>query len=100
MFRQLQILFGYLELTERTAYDPTAFVYSFKTFGEPTNPREQRDAQEFLNEFFDQIEDKIKDSDQKYLLADIFQGTSITQKVCESCNHVERRVEPFYTQTL
>ena len=53
MFRQLQILFGYLELTERTAYDPTAFVYSFKTFGEPTNPREQRDAQEFLNEFFD-----------------------------------------------
>ena len=40
MFRQLQILFGFLELTERTAYDPTAFVYSFKTFGEPTNPRE------------------------------------------------------------
>ena len=40
MFRQLQILFGFLELTERTAYDPTAFVYSFKTFGEPTDPRE------------------------------------------------------------
>ena len=73
MFRQLQLLFGFLELSERNAYDPTAFVYAFKDiFGEPTNPGLQRDAQEFLNEFFDKLEEKLKNSTQKYLLSDIF----------------------------
>ena len=66
-------MFGFLELSERSNYDPTAFVYAFKDiFGEPTNPGLQRDAQEFLNEFFDKLEEKLKNSNQKYLLSDIF----------------------------
>lgn len=31
-------MFGFLELTERQAYDPTEFCFSFKDFdGNPTN---------------------------------------------------------------
>ena len=63
MLRQLQILYGYLELTERAFVDPTEFCFSFKQWdGKPTNTGEQRDAQEFLNEFFDKLENHLKDS--------------------------------------
>ena len=32
MLRQLQLLFGHLELSERAMVDPTAFCYSFKQY--------------------------------------------------------------------
>ena len=92
---------GSLELSERAQVDPTDFVFSFKQWdGSPTNPGEQRDAQEFLNEFFDKLEDRIKDSSQKYLVADTFKGSLVSQKTCGSCNHITRQEESFYTQTL
>ena len=92
------MLFGRLELSERAHVDPFDFCFSFKQWnGQPTNVGEQRDAQEFLNEFFDKLETKLKDTSQKYLLADIFQGSIVTQKVCGNCKHVTRQVEPFYT---
>ena len=63
MLRQLQRLYGFLEMSERVFVDPTEFCFSFKQFnGEPTNVGEQRDAQEFTNEFFDKIEECLKDS--------------------------------------
>lgn len=38
LLRQLQKLFGFLELSERQAYDPTEFCFSFKDMdGKPTN---------------------------------------------------------------
>lgn len=41
MLRQLQSLFGFLELTERAFVDPTEFCYSFKQWdGKPTNTGE------------------------------------------------------------
>jgi len=73
MLRQLQLLFGGLELSERAMADPTEFCFSFKQMnGQPTNPGEQRDAQEFLNEFFEKLEPLLKRTSQKYLIADIF----------------------------
>jgi len=32
MLRQLQLLFGHLELSERAMVDPTEFCFSFKQF--------------------------------------------------------------------
>jgi hypothetical protein len=41
LLRQLQILFGYLEMTERAFVDPTEFCFSFKQQnGQPTNTGE------------------------------------------------------------
>lgn len=38
LLRQLQKMYGYLELSERQAYDPTEFCFTFKDFeGNPTN---------------------------------------------------------------
>ena len=38
LLRQLQRLFAFLEVSERGAYDPTEFCFSFKDFdGNPTN---------------------------------------------------------------
>lgn len=63
MLRQLQLLFGHLELSERAMVDPTEFCFSFKQFdGQPTNTGVQRDAQEFLNEFFDNLDKRLKNT--------------------------------------
>ena len=41
MLRQVQKLFGFLELSERGSADPTEFCFAFKEFdGSPTNVSE------------------------------------------------------------
>ena len=45
LLRQLQKLFGFLDLTDRQAYNPTEFCYAFKDMsGQPTNIGVQQDA--------------------------------------------------------
>ena len=69
MFHQLQTLIAHLELSDRSAYDPTGFCFAFKEFdGRPTNTSEQKDAQEFLNVLFDRLEQALKLTSRKYLL--------------------------------
>jgi len=69
MFHQMQRLMAHLELSERYDYNPVGFCFSFKEFdGTPTNTSEQKDAQEFLNVFFDRLEEAIKPTPRKYLL--------------------------------
>ena len=69
MLKQLQMLFGQLQMTERAFVDPFEFCFAFKGYdGEPTNVAIQKDAQEFLNQFFDQLENRLKNTSQKYLL--------------------------------
>lgn len=68
-------MFGFLELTERQAYDPTEFCFSFKDFdGNPTNTALQQDAQEFLNIFFDRLETCLAGTSQKDLLENVYGG--------------------------
>lgn len=51
-------MYGFLELSEKQAYDPIEFCFAMKDFeGNPTNTAIQQDAQEFLNIFFDRIEE-------------------------------------------
>lgn len=41
MLHQMTRMFATLELSDRQAFDPTSFCFSFKSFGdEPTNVRE------------------------------------------------------------
>ena len=72
---QLQKLFAHLELSNRQAYDPTGWCFSFKEFdGTPTKTMEQKDAQEFLNIIFDRIDTALAKTQRKYLIDSIFGG--------------------------
>ena len=75
MLRQLQIMFGYLELSERHAYDPKPFCFAFKERdGRPTVIGEQKDSNEFLNFFFDDLEKALACTSQRDLVKDVFGG--------------------------
>lgn len=68
-------MFGYLDKTERQAYDPTDLVFSYKDYdGKPTNHGIQMDAQEFFGRFIDKVEEALAKTSQKYLVHDIFKG--------------------------
>lgn len=61
VLHQLMNMFGFLQLSDRQYYNPKPFCFSFKSYdGQPTNVREQKDAQEFLNLVFDRLENSLK----------------------------------------
>src|SRR3569833_4352311 len=66
LLRQLQKLFGYLELSDRQAYDPTEFCFAFKDIeGNPTNTALLLVVFVFLCFFFDRVEELLKPTTQK-----------------------------------
>lgn len=100
---QLQRMYSYLELSHRKEYSPGDFVYSYKDInGKPTDFRDQCDAQEFLSRFLDQIEDSLKETHLKYLIANIFGGESCSQLRClnSTCNKIGNRFEHLYYFSL
>jgi ubiquitin carboxyl-terminal hydrolase 34 len=101
VIHQLQRMFGFLELSERQAYHPAAFCYSFKDFsGSPTNISIQQDAQEFLGVIFERLETALKDTDYKYLMQGVFGGKTVSQCICKVCGTVKENLEDFYNLSL
>ena len=101
VIHQLQRMYGFLELTERQAYNPIAFCYSFKDFsGAPTNIAIQQDAQEFLNMIFEKIENALKSTKYKYLMQGIFGGKTVSQCICKVCGTAKENLEDFYNLSL
>jgi len=89
VLHQLMDMYGFLLLSDRQYYDPTPFCFSFKQFdGQPTNVREQKDAQEFLNLGFDRLEMLLKDTSQKYLLKNVFGGQTCSMLRCKNCGNL------------
>lgn len=74
---QFQRMFGFLELTERSAYDPSEFIYAYKQDGKPTNVAIQCDCQEFLASFFDRMENLLAPTSQKNLVQDFFKFNNV-----------------------
>ena len=66
----------------------------------PTNVREQKDAQEFMNLGFDRLEELLKDTSQKYLLQNVFGGQICTFMRCKNCGNLKKNVEDFYNLSL
>lgn len=60
----------------------------------------QYDSQEFLTFFFDRIEDVLRGTSQKYLLQDMFRGTYVEQKVCQSCGKTKNDISMAYTLSV
>lgn len=69
LLHQIQKMYGFLELSERTDYNPLEFTYAFKDYdGNPTNTSIQADAHEFTNMLFDRLEQQLKGTRMKYLI--------------------------------
>ena len=92
---QLQNLFGNLQESERKAVDTTGFCHSYKDFdGNPTNPTEQQDVDEFFAVLMDRIETQLKPmKGQENLLKENFGGTQWNQIICQQCKTVSERAE-------
>ena len=94
-------LMAFLELSERSDYNPREFCFSYKDFnGGPTNVREQKDTQEFLNIAFDRVENALRDTPQKYLLQNVFGGKTCSVTICKGCGNVNMSSEQFFNLSL
>ncbi len=61
----------------------------------------QQDSQEFLNRFFDKVENCLKPTPYKYLLQSVYGGKTCSQLICENgCGRVNNRYEDFYNLSL
>ena len=98
---QLQIMYSYLTLSEKEDYNPKNFCQVFKDFdGNPINIMVQQDSQEFFNNFFDKMENYLRNNKYKYIINDVFIGRTCSSVICDSCKHVSNRFEDFYNLTL
>jgi len=99
---QVQRLFSYLDYSMRMDYNPFGFCYSFKDWdNNPTNTSIQQDSQEFLNRFFDVIEEQVKPTPMKHSFKAVFGGKTCSQIVCEEgCGTSSNRFEDFFNLSL
>jgi ubiquitin carboxyl-terminal hydrolase 9/24 len=101
LLHQLQIMYTYLTLSEKSDFSPKDFCYSYKDInGNPTNVRAQQDSQEFYNNFCEKIEEHLKKTKYKYIINDILTGKTCSSVKCNSCNYISNRFEDFYNLTL
>ena len=102
VLHQMQTLFGYLELSEKQAFNPSHFCFALKDFeNQPVNISLQQDAQEFLNMLFDRLESSLKGTRQQHLLQSIFGGKACNRFVCQGgCGVVNERYEDFYNLSV
>eukprot|EP01022_Parablepharisma_sp_SALTPOND_P018631 TRINITY_DN3072_c0_g2_i1.p1 TRINITY_DN3072_c0_g2~~TRINITY_DN3072_c0_g2_i1.p1 ORF type:complete len:1261 (+),score=124.77 TRINITY_DN3072_c0_g2_i1:4888-8670(+) len=98
---QLQVLFGYLSCSLRKDTSPERFCAAFKEQnGQPLNTAIQHDAHEFLNIFFDKMEQALKPTPYKNLLQKVFGGRVCSQVKCKSCGFVSSTYEDLYSLSL
>ena len=101
ILHQLQVIFSYLNLSDKQFYEPTYFCHSFKdNEGNPTNPRIQQDSMEFFNNFCEQIEKLLAKTKYKYIINDVFMGTTCSSVICDSCHHISNTFENIYNLSL
>ena len=101
LLHQLQEMYTYLTFSEKQDYNPRGFCYSYKDFdGNPVNIAAQQDSQEFLTNFCDKIENCLKPTRFKNIVADVFTGSTCSSVLCEKCKHISNKFEDFYNLTL
>ncbi len=102
MLFQLQVLFGYLQESQKKYFDACGFCDAYKDFeGRPMDYKTQMDANEFCNVLFDKLENALKSSPQERLLQELFGGKISNQLIGKKdCNHSREREESFYVLSL
>jgi ubiquitin C-terminal hydrolase len=95
---QLQVLFGYLKLSQKKYYDTKPFCATFKDYdGEPIRVEEQKDINEFASMLFDKLESS---KDCANLLSRCFGGKLVSQVISMESAYRSEREEPFYMITV
>ena len=95
---QMQYLFSYLQESLKRSYNTTPFCQSYKDYdGNPINPAQQQDANEFFNMLFDKLEGYFAGTPKDGILKELFGGTLANQFISKECEHSSENTEQFYT---
>ena len=80
VLHQLQLLFTFLQESDKSSTEITRFCFSFKDYDDnPTDLLVQQDASEFITNFFQRIEYKVMGTPQENLVKDMFGGVIVNQ---------------------
>ena len=94
---QLQVLFGYLRLSQKRYYDSLPFCRSFRDYdGQCVSMSEQKDINEFASMLFEKLEHNTLCAD---LLRRSFGGKLVWQIISTENEYRSEREEPFYMIT-
>ena len=93
MLFQLQMIFSYLQNSQRAYCNPRAFTEVFKMDGRILNVIEQKDVDEFLTHLLDQVEESLKSTTSSTLVKDTFKLTLANEIICKDCPHKSERKE-------
>jgi len=97
----LQMMFGYLQESEKRWCDTRDFCAAFRDFENlPISPSVQMDVDEFLNMLFDQLETGLLATPQPKLLQSLFGGAVVNQIIGKDGSRLSERVEPFYVLSI
>lgn len=95
---QLQVLFGYLKLSQKRYYDTIPFCQSIIDYdGDPISLTEQKDINEFAGMLFDKLE---KTADANEILKNTIRGTLVWKTKSLETPYRSEREESFYMITL
>ena len=94
---QMQKLFLNLQESQKKYYNTIGFCNSYKDNGQPINPSNQMDADEFFNMLFEKLENALKGSNRESFFRDFFGGKVCNQVISKECDHVSENFEDFYT---
>jgi ubiquitin C-terminal hydrolase len=94
---ELQVLFGYLRLSQKNYCDTISFCKTLKDYdGEPIKLGEQKDANEFAGMLFEKLEANRACTD---LLKRCFGGQLVWQTISTESSYRSEREEPYYMLT-
>lgn len=94
---QLQVLFGYLRLSQKSYYNTLTFCKSFIDYtGEPISLSEQKDINEFAGMLFDKLEGNVE---CKNLLSKTIQGKLVWKNKSIETPYKSDREDVFYMLT-
>jgi hypothetical protein len=94
---QLQRMFASLSMSMRRDYNPRRWCNAFKdSSGNPVKIGQQQDAEEFLNQLLDRLEQALKGTSQEALVRDCFTGTTVDQMCCPEFDWIRERRTVFH----
>jgi len=96
---QLQKILAGLEKSDKMFVQTKGLCSAYTNWeGQPLNPNEQMDGDEFFNGLLDKAEEGLKPTAKSKLIEEHFRGILTTQCIGKgSCSHRSERDEPFLT---
>ena len=98
VLHQLQRMFTYLLFSACGEFNPKDFALSFK--GEVDVLTGQQDCQEFYSNLCDKLEEHLKNTEQRYLINNLFYGKVCLVNKCSSCGYMKYGYDTFTSLSL